>query len=196
MEKSEKVNETDRESACSWPLQISAPPICLLSDNYVCLCTAVSAHFLSILHSRSFTKPLNNDYLSLNLSFLLSLKLFSYIPSSFTQFSTTCLLARVPAEWAKEEEAILSSLCFPASYNETLTCCVCLSSDLGVRMPSTCIFCPRVFYNIWVQVVQWKLSPESLWSQTKTSCYTCCCINWSDRRSPIYSAPVLQVWKK
>lgn len=55
-------------------------------------------------------------------------------------------------------------------------------------------FCPRVFYNIWVQVVQWKLSPESLWSQTKTSCYTCCCINWSDRRSPIYSAPDLQVF--
>lgn len=139
MEKSEKVNETDRESACSWPLQISAPPICLLSDNYVCLCTAVSAHFLSILHSRSFTKPLNNDYLSLNLSFLLSLKLFSYIPSSVPQFST----ARVPAEWAKEEYAILSSLCFPASYNGTLTCCLCLSSDLGVRrMPSTCISVP------------------------------------------------------
>lgn len=98
MEKSEKVNETDRESACSWPLQISAPPICLLSDNYVCLCTAVSAHFLSILHSRSFTKPLNKDYLSLNLSFLLSLKRISFIPSSFPQFSTMCVFARVPAE--------------------------------------------------------------------------------------------------
>lgn len=37
-----------------------------------------------------------------------------------------------------------------------------------------------------------KTEPRK-WSQTKT-CYTCCCKNWSDRRSPIYSAPDLQMF--
>lgn len=84
--------------------------------------------------------------------------LLCFFLSSHLHSHRTSVFLCLPAEWAKEKKGVLCYLCFPASYNETLICCVYSSSDLGVRkMPSKCILCPQGFYKLWAQDVQWKL---------------------------------------
>ena len=152
------------------------PPVCLQCDNYVCICTSASTHYVFV----SFVPtPLQNFSIMIichlaYLSCLVLLKLYSAVNPSSSSYFPPCWFSCVPV-FSLLTKPQRTRHCYLSNYgccNESLICYISLSIDFGCKrdafkmysLPIPCSSCCSP--GCTMKARMW-LSWASLWSQTR-----------------------------